>query len=70
MTEAPPLPTVGEIARRLNVSTHRVVDLIEARGIRPLRRAGIARVFAESDVRRIAGELKQPNRRRRPVGDG
>ena len=54
-----PIPTVGEIARRLGVAVHRVEYVISARGIRPHGRAGNARVFTESDVRRIASELRR-----------
>jgi hypothetical protein len=51
------LPTVGEIARRLQVPVHRVEYLIRARGITPCGRAGNARVFSEGVVSRIAAEL-------------
>jgi len=53
----PAAPTVGEIARRLQVPLHRVQYVIRSRGISPTTRAGNIRVFSESDVRRIGREL-------------
>jgi len=53
--------TVGEIARRLHVSLHRVEYLIRARRIRPIGVAGNARIFAEQDLRHIADELRRIN---------
>ncbi|MFH1923062.1 MAG: hypothetical protein ABIP48_24625 [Planctomycetota bacterium] len=53
------LPTVGTIAQRLGVLPHRVVYVIESRGIEPIGQAGHARVFAEAAVDRIASELKR-----------
>lgn len=52
--------TVGSIARRLGVPTHRVLYRIKALGIRHTGRAGIARVFSEDDVQRIAEALRTP----------
>jgi DNA-binding transcriptional MerR regulator len=59
VSSTPAAPTVGEIARRLGVPLHRVEYLIRARGIRPASRAGNARVFAEADIKLIAGELSR-----------
>ena len=59
MTTAPVLPTVGTIAQRLGVPSHRVVYVIESRGIKPAGRAGQARVFTEADVQHIASELRR-----------
>jgi len=56
---APSLPTIGEIARRLGVPTHRVEYIIRARGIRPCGLAGNARVFDEAGVEAIAAELER-----------
>ncbi len=53
------LPTVGTIARRLNVPLHRIEYIIEARRIRPEGRAGNARVFSEAAVERMASELRR-----------
>jgi DNA-binding transcriptional MerR regulator len=52
-------PTVGVIARRLGVPIHRVEYLIRSRNLQPVSRAGNLRVFAESDVDRIASELRR-----------
>jgi len=54
---APSMPTVGEIARRLSVPTHRVEYIIRVRDIRPCGWAGNARVFDEASVKTIASEL-------------
>ena len=55
--KASELPTVGSIARRFGVSTHKVEYVIETRGINPIGRAGNARVFSEASVRHIGSEL-------------
>ena len=54
---APSMPTIGEIARRLNVPTHRVEYIIRARNIKPRGWAGNARVFDDAGVEAIATEL-------------
>ena len=54
-----PLPTVGEIARRLGVPFHRVEYVIRSRDLRPSGWAGNARVFSEADVTHIASELRR-----------
>ena len=51
------MPTVGEIARRLGVPIHRVEYVLRTRDIAPLAMAGNARIYAESDVDRVASEL-------------
>lgn len=58
----PAAPTVGEIARRIDQPIHRVEYVIRARGIKPQSVAGNARVFAETDVDRIASELRRIDR--------
>ena len=58
-TTAPSIPTIGEIARRLGVTSHRVEYIIRARSIRPCGWAGNARVFSDEDVERIADELRR-----------
>jgi DNA-binding transcriptional MerR regulator len=55
----PAMPTIGEIARRLGVSPHRVEYLIRARGIQPCGWAGNARVFSEEAVQSIAFDLER-----------
>ncbi len=52
-------PTVGEIARRLGESLHRIEYVIRSRNIQPASRAGHVRIFAEADVAHIADELRQ-----------
>jgi DNA-binding transcriptional MerR regulator len=54
-----PMPTVGEISRRLGVPVHRVEYVIQSRNIRPSSRAANLRVFSESDVQHIGSELRR-----------
>ena len=49
--------TVARIAEHLGVPRHRVEYLIDTRGIHPVDRAGIARVFDAGDVELIASAL-------------
>ena len=56
---APLAPTVGEIARRLGEPIWRIEYLIRSRDIKPITRAGNARVFSEADVNRIGEELSR-----------
>lgn len=62
MPKEKPALTVGEIARRLDIPVHRVTYLLKTRDIRPTLRAGIARVFSEDDVTRLAAELDKPEK--------
>lgn len=62
----PTAPTVGEIARRLEVPLHRVEYVIRSRGIRPTSRAGNARVFSDAAVEMIGSELQRIERDRDP----
>ena len=55
----PTVPTVGEIARRLDEPVHRIEYLIRSRNIQPSGRAGNVRVFTDADVQRIAAELRR-----------
>ena len=50
--------TVGTIARTAGADIHRVEYLIRSRGIRPVGRAGNARVFSDKDAERIALQLR------------
>ncbi len=59
MVRNQPLLTVGEIARRLGQPVHRIEYIILSRKIQPAGWAGHARVFADSDLGRIAGELRR-----------
>ena len=68
--EIPNLITVGQIAKRLGVETHRVAYVIRSRDIRPCGRAGIHRVFDDAAAERIGSELQRIQRAkpRLPVG--
>ena len=59
MVRNQPLLTVGEIARRLGQPVHRIEYIILSRKIQPAGWAGHAGVFADSDLGRIAGELRR-----------
>jgi hypothetical protein len=61
MSNSETLWTVARIAAQHGVARHRVEYLIEARGIKPIDRAGIARVFSTTDVERIGSELERIN---------
>ena len=62
-----PVATVGEIARRLGESLHRIEYVIRSRNIQPAGRAGHARIFAEADVAYIADELRHIDARQEPA---
>jgi hypothetical protein len=52
--------TVGEIANRLGEPLHRVQYVLRTRWqLRPACRVGNARVYNESDLQFIAGELRR-----------
>lgn len=51
--------TIGEIARRVKQPIWRVEYIIRDRRIRPIGRAGNARVFTDSDVAYISSELSR-----------
>jgi len=55
--------TIGEIARRLNAPLHRIEYLIRARGIEPVQRAGILRIFSEEDFEVLAAEHERLEQR-------
>ena len=59
-----PLPTIGEISRRLNAPIHRVEYIVRTRNIQPAGWAGNARVFTEADVDHIRSELRRIERDR------
>jgi hypothetical protein len=59
MPAAACLPTVGEIARRLDEPIHRVEYILRSRAITPVGRAGHARVYSDEDVELIAEELRR-----------
>lgn len=62
--------TVSRIASRLGVDRHRVEYVIESRGIAPIGRAGIARVYSDVDVNRIVSEVQRIDTRREEVARG
>ena len=57
-TQTETLWTVARIADHLGVARHRVEYIIDSRGITPIGRAGIARVFDRRHVDRIGDELR------------
>lgn len=61
--------TVARIAQHLSVPRHRVEYVIDTRGIRPLDRAGSARVFDVGDVAVIAAALARIVAEREGVSD-
>lgn len=61
------LNTVGAIARSEGVPVHRVVYVIESRGIKPAGIAGHAKVYDENAVAMIRSELRRI-REDRPFG--
>jgi DNA-binding transcriptional MerR regulator len=63
------MATVGAVARRLNVPTHRILYVVRTRGIKPSGIAGNNRVFSEPDVERIAAELRAIAHRRGADGE-
>ena len=56
--------TVARIASHLGVDRHRIEYLIDARGIKPIARAGIARIFAPADADRLRVEIEKINTER------
>jgi hypothetical protein len=60
--------TVARIAERAGVARHRVEYVIDSRGIKPLGRAGVARVFDERDADLIAHELRRIDAERDGIG--
>ena len=62
-----PVPTVGEIARRLGVPVHRVEYVLRTRSIVPSGRAGNLRLFTEADVERIRQELDRITSRKEVI---
>lgn len=69
-TRTETLWTVARIAAHLEVARHRVEYIIETRGIIPIDRAGIARVFSQPDIDLIANELRRIVDDRKAVARG
>jgi hypothetical protein len=59
-----PIPTTGEIARRLGEPVHRIEYILRTRNIRPSGMAGNSRVYTDADVERIATELRRIDARK------
>ena len=53
----PTLLTLGQLADRLDVSTHRLKYAIDQSRIKPRMRVGITRVWYEDDIPRIEAAL-------------
>lgn len=51
--------TVARIAAHLSVDRHRIEYLIDSREIKPIARAGIARIFSQADVDRLTREIEK-----------
>jgi hypothetical protein len=58
------MPTVGEIARRLDEPIHRIEYVLRTRNIHPKGLAGNCRVYTEEDVQQIAAELQHIDARK------
>lgn len=58
-TTSQELLTVGDIARRLNTSVHRVSYAIETYRIAPVMRAGIIRLFSLEQLPAIESALRR-----------
>ena len=68
--ETETLWTVARIADHLEVARHRVEYVIDSRGITPIDRAGIARVFSPREVDLIGDELRRIDAHREEVSLG
>lgn len=62
--------TVSPIAEHLKAPRHRVEYVIDTRGVRPVDRAGVARVFEGGDVAVIAAALARIEAEREGVARG
>ncbi len=59
-TASPAMPrllTLGQLARRLGVSTHRLKYAIDQYQVEPRMRVGITRVWSEDDIPRMRSAL-------------
>lgn len=59
--------TTGQIAKRYSAPRYRIEYIIESRGIEPVRRIGIVRMFGRDAQRRIKDALDAINARNAPV---
>lgn len=58
MADETQLLTIGLIAKQAGCSTHQAQHVARSRGIKPIGRAGVLRVFDEDGAARIISELK------------
>lgn len=63
ITNLPPLPTIGAIAESLDATEQEVGRIIREQNIRPVARAGLARVFSLEAVEEIRREIQGDGRR-------
>lgn len=59
LAPAPPLKTVGDIARNEGVPPYRIAYAISTYGIEPTQRAGVLRLFDEAKVAAIRSALRR-----------
>lgn len=53
------LKTIGDIAKALGIPKHRVTYAVDKAGVEPVARAGILRLFGDTEVARIQRALEQ-----------
>ena len=53
------LLTTGVIAERIGVPLHRVVYIIQSRGIKPIARAGPANVYDDAAMESVRDEVRR-----------
>jgi len=71
MDHSPKVVSLGDIARRLDKSIHRVDYVIRSREILPALVVGGRRFYNEAAVQRIAGEIQRIEAEKaRPRHDG
>ena len=56
--------TIGEIARRLDCPTWRIQYFLDTRGIKPVCRAGVIRLFAPDVVDTLRAEIQSVEAKR------
>lgn len=59
MSESPVIHTVGTLAKLFNVPVHRILYVINTRGVQSLGVAGNARLYGEAAAQRIGSELRR-----------
>ena len=61
--DTPQLRTPGVIAAELNTPLSRVLYILRKRGIRPIGRAGILRLYDRAAVEKVRAALREMDRR-------